>query len=157
MEFKSTGVCCFVGHRQIEVSEELIDRLSSIIEDLVLVRNVDTFIFGSKSLFNSLCYEQVNKIKEKHPHINRVYARAEYKEISVDYRNYLLSLYETTYYPSKAVGKAAYVERNRDMIDKSEFCVFYYNENNKPINRKSGTKLALDYAIRKKKKVIVLP
>ena len=67
--------------------------------------------------------------------------------------------YEDTYYPEHIIGsgRAAYVERNYEMIDKSKFCIVYYDEPNTPITRKSGTKIALDYAIKHKKEVIILP
>ncbi len=60
-----------------------------------------------------------------------------------------------------SAGKASYVERNYEMIDDSDFCVFYYNEAYLPPRRKrskrdlstyqpkSGTRLAYEYAIRK--------
>lgn len=53
-------------------------------------------------------------------------------------------------------GKAAYVERNCEMIDKSSFCVVYYNENYTPNrkNSKSGTKIAYDYAVKKHIQII---
>ena len=58
-------------------------------------------------------------------------------------------------------GKASYVERNREMIDDSDFCVFFYIEEYKPehdphrkTSGKSGTKMAYDYAVRKKKPII---
>ena len=38
------------------------------------------------------------------------------------------------------------------MIDESDICVFFYDNNS--FNKKSGTKLALDYAIKKNKFVI---
>ena len=67
--------------------------------------------------------------------------------------------YEDTYYPEHIIGsgRAAYVERNYEMIDKSKFCIVYYDEPNAPTTRKSGTKIALDYAIKHKKEVIILP
>jgi hypothetical protein len=72
--------------------------------------------------------------------------------------DYLLKSYEETYYPERIVGagKAAYVERNCEMINKSRFCVIYYREQNAPTTRKSGTKIALEYAIKLKKQVIVV-
>ena len=54
--------------------------------------------------------------------------------------------------------KASYVERNQDMINASDYCVFYYNPEYQPPKRKyskrgvsecqpkSGTSLACDYA-----------
>lgn len=61
--------CCFIGHREITENEELKNRLTVLIEGLIKKEKVDTFLFGSKSRFNSLCYEQVTNIKKKYPHI----------------------------------------------------------------------------------------
>lgn len=151
--------CCFLGHRETRHTEELEKQVYSIAQKLVLEENVDTFLFGSKSRFNSLCYEQVTKIKEKYPHIKRIYVRAEFPYIDENYKQYLLKSYEDTYYPPKAIGagRAAYVERNREMIDKSKFCVIYYQGSSLPEGRKSGTKVALEYARKKGKILYVLP
>ena len=63
-------------------------------------------------------------------------------------------------------GKAAYVERNCEMIDRSSVCIIYYNTGYAPPCRKnsrhdltdyqpkSGTKIAYDYARKKKVKVL---
>ena len=152
------NTCCFFGHRTINETEELKSKLIDIIERLIVDENVDTFLFGSKSRFNSLCLEVVTKIKEKHPHIKRIYVRAEYPYISECYKNYLLESYDDTYYPEKILnsGRAAYVERNYAIIDNSRFCIVYYDRQNAPTTRKSGTKIALDYAVKKQKNIIVL-
>jgi len=79
------------------------------------------------------------------------------------YEDSLLKHYEDTYFPEhmEKAGKASYVERNQEMINKSNFCIVYYDENYAPPRRKnskrdlfdyqpkSGTKVALDYAIKK--------
>ena len=150
------NTCCFFGHRTIKETEELKAKLIEIIEKLIVVKQVDTFLFGSKSRFNSLCLELVTQIKEKYPHIKRVYVRAEYPYISEHYKNYLLETYEDTYYPEKIMssGKASYVERNYEMIDNSQFCIVYYDEHSALTTRKSGTKIALDYAIKQCKMII---
>ena len=152
------NTCCFFGHRTINETEELKLKLNEIIEKLIVDENVDTFLFGSKSRFNSLCLELVTKIKEKHPHIKRVYVRAEYPDINEQYTNYLLESFEDTYYPEHIIGsgRAAYVERNYEMINKSHYCIVCYDESNFPTTRKSGTKIALDYAIKKQKHIIIL-
>ena len=155
MEIKT---CCFFGHRTINENEKLKTKLIDTIEKLIVDEKVDTFLFGSKSNFNSLSLKLVTKIKEKYPNIKRVYVRAEYPHISEHYKNYLLNNYEDTYYPEKIInsGRASYVERNYEMIDNSQFCIFYYDEQCTPTIRKSGTKIALDYAIKKNKKVIIV-
>lgn len=151
-----TKTCCFIGHRSINETEELKNKLTEIIERLIVEKQVDRFLFGSKSRFNSLCYETVTKLKEKYPHIKRVYVRAEYPYILDDYKNYLLAAYEDTYYPKTIIGagKATYIKRNFEMIEESRFCIVYYNELNSPTTRKSGTKIAMDYATKKDKKII---
>ena len=153
------NTCCFFGHRTINETSELKSKLVEIIEKLIVDEKVDTFLFGSKSRFNSLCLELVTEIKEKYPHIKRVYVRAEYPYISEHYKEYLLESYEDTYYPEHIIcsGRAAYVERNYEMINKSKFCIVYFDEPNAPTTRKSGTKIALDYAAKKGKQITVLP
>ena len=155
--------CCFFGHRKIDETEELKNALYGIIEDLIINEKVDTFLFGSKSEFDKQCLKIVTALKEKYPHIKRIYVRAEYQYINDSYRNYLLESYEDTYYPHhiERSGKAAYVERNCEMINNSKFCVVYYDENYLPPRRrnskralvdyqpKSGTKIAYEYAIKK--------
>ena len=156
---KELYTCCFFGHRTINETAEQKSKLIEIIEKLIVDENVDIFLFGSKSRFNSLCLELVTEIKEKYPHIKRIYVRAEYPDINEQYTNYLLESYEDTYYPEHIIGsgRAAYVERNYEMIDNSHYCIVYYDEPNAPTTRKSGTKIALDYAIKRKKEVIILP
>lgn len=154
-----TNTCCFIGHRTIEETQELKTTLYETIERLITNEKIDTFLFGSKSQFNDLCLALVTEIKEKYPQIKRVYVRAEYPYINDDYNNYLLTYYEDTYYPPKATnaGKASYIQRNFEMIEKSRFCLIYYDEEAIPNNRKSGTKIALDYAKKQNKNIILFP
>ena len=154
-----TNTCCIFGHRTITETEELKSQLCEIIEKLIVDENVDTFLFGSKSRFDSLCLELVTTINEKYPYIKRIYVRAEFPVISDEYKAYLLESYEDTYYPEKVIGagRAAYVERNCEMIDNSQFCIVYYNESNTPTARKSGTRIALDYAMKQGKRILKLP
>ena len=167
MEDLNNKRCCFVGHRKIEITSELEMKVHDEIENLINY-GVDTFYFGSKSEFNSLCYKMVSKLKEKYPHINRVYVRSEFPDISNDYTEYILKSYENTYYPDKIrnSGRSSYVERNQHMIDLCEYCMVYYIEGYLPPKRrnsrkdltdyqpKSGTQIAYDYAVHKMKTVI---
>ena len=40
--------CCFFGHRKIDETAELKDKLCGIIENLIINENVDTFFSGAK-------------------------------------------------------------------------------------------------------------
>ena len=164
--------CTFIGHRKIEKTDELIKRISEVIENLIVNENVDTFYFGSKSQFDGLCYVIVSELKEKYNHIKRIYVRAEFEYIdgegSRPYREGLMERYEDTYYPEHMsnAGKAAYVERNQEMIKKSDVCIFYYKEDYQPPRRRngkrdlfdyqprSGTRIAYEFAEQKKKMII---
>lgn len=168
LNFDKERCCCFFGHRKIEETSELRNKVYIVIEELIKDYEVYTFFFGSKSEFDDICFNIVSELKEKYSHIQRIYVRSAFADIDEDYSNYLLEMYEGTYFPEKIrrSGKASYVERNREMIDKSKFCVVYYDENYLPPRRrnsrrdfadyqpKSGTKLAYDYAQQKGLKII---
>ena len=158
---------CFIGHKNIDKSEELICVLTEVVITLIR-KGVNTFLFGSMSEFNNLSWEVVTRLKIEYPYIKRIYVRSSYQDIDKDYEEYLLKFYEETYFPEKVenAGKYSYVERNFEMIDNAAYCVFYYNENYIPLKkqskcnlskkRNSGTKIAYQYAIRKKKTIINL-
>ncbi len=154
-----THTCCFIGHRTINETDELRTELTETIEKLITDEKVDTFLFGSQSKFDRLCLELVTKLKEKYPNVKRIYVRAEFPYINDDYLTYLLKSYDETYYPEKLLGagRAAYVERNCHMIDRSRFCMIYYDEQRAPATRKSGTKIALNYAIQKGRVILPFP
>lgn len=147
--------CCFVGHRKILETAELKIKLYEIIEKLILDNEVERFLFGSKSDFDKLCLSVVTELKDKYPHIKRIYVRAEFPYIDDEYKAYLLESYEDTYFSEKILnaGKAVYIKRNYEMIDKSDFCIIYYNKNYSPQRKSksssSGTKIAYEYACKK--------
>ena len=168
MRNESMKKCCFFGHRKINKTDELVNKLTEAIEKLIVENSVETFLFGSKSQFDDLCYKIVSELKEKHTHIKRVYVRSSFADADESYLKYLLEFYEETYFPEKIrkAGKASYVERNQEMIDKSDYCICYYDENYQPPMRKrcnrattsyqpkSGSKIAYDYAMKKKINII---
>ena len=97
-----------------------------------------------------------------------VFRRSAFQHIPDWYKDSLLQHYEDTYFPEhmENAGRASYVERNQEMINHSKFCVVYYDENYLPPRRKnsrrdlfdyqpkSGTAVAYNYAVRKKKEII---
>lgn len=178
----SANKCSFFGHRNVEMTEELYNKVKIIVEDLILNHGVSDFLFGSRSNFNDICHKVVSDLKNKYPQIKRVtytcrsefcvletdrekleklYSKAEKKEVR------FLGFEQERHYKSKFTsGRASYVERNYAMINDGDFCVFYYDENYQPEMRKyskrsvgyyqpkSGTKLAYDYARQRGKKVL---
>lgn len=169
METKKNA-CCVFGHRKITDEAELKVKLTEIMENLIVSENVSTFFLGSRSQFDSLCCDVLCQLKGKYPHIHRVYVRAEYPVIGPDYEQYLLRWYDETYFPKIAenANRAVYLERNYEMIDRSDICIVYYKEEYLPPKRKqsrqnissyqpkSGTSLAYRYAVQKKCRIINL-
>lgn len=151
--------CCFIGHRRIKHKKELASRLRDNICYL-LEQGVATFLFGDHSEFNMLCYEVVSELREVYPKIRRIHYRTDYPDADAYTMQFLLDGYEDSICPDgvAAAGKAAYVERNQAMIQASDFCVFYFNNEYLPASRKeskkaitsyqpkSGTGVAFDYA-----------
>ena len=163
-------IATFIGHRKIKNSALLTEQIKQTVLNLIDKKQVDTFLFGSRSAFDNLCLETVTEIKQLRSHINRIYVGAAYPYIDTAYESYLLKFYDATYIPDKIenAGKAVYVERNEYMIDKADVCIFYYNENYQPplkpatgkciisFQPKSGTRIAYEYAVKKQKEIVNL-
>lgn len=157
----------FIGHRKIEITNELIVSLKATIIKLITL-GATNFLFGSKSQFNDLCYSITVELKKTFSNIKIIYVRAEFENINQHYTNYLLQSYDETYFPSEVIGagRLSYIIRNKTMIDKSDYVVMYYNSNYVPQNKKirknlnnlsnSGTHIAYQYAKSKNKKIINL-
>ena len=170
--------CCFIGHRKIEINDDLKREIYNFIENLITKENVDTFLFGSRSEFNDLCCVLVNDLKAKYPNIKKIAYTCKSETVFVESdRDLWTSVYN--YLGEKGLNfitfdkeikiegnfKSSYIARNYKMIDDSDFCVFYYDKNyevqlkinnkNNFINKKSnsGTMLAYKYA-RKHNKII---
>lgn len=90
MKVNKLNTCCFIGHRKIKVTDELVCHLEEIIKSLIVTEKVDTFLFGSRSEFNELCLNIVTNLKKKYSHIKRIYVRAEFPYIDDVYKSYLL-------------------------------------------------------------------
>ena len=64
--------CCFIGHREIEITDELVLFLRHILEMLIEDEGVRTFAFGSRSEFNDLCHCLVTNLQKDFCGIERV-------------------------------------------------------------------------------------
>ena len=165
--------CCFIGHRTVKDAKEVQRRVRETIRLLVEERGVTRFLFGSKSHFDTICHDEVTKLQKEYPQIKRIaftckseYAcKPEEKEgleriaSEVANKEITLKAYEESQRSPRLyeAGKASYVERNEDMINASDYCVFYYDASYLPPLRKqskdgsfyqpkSGTRVAFDYA-----------
>ena len=174
----------FIGHRTVVDATQVKIRLIEVIERLI-ADGADTFLFGSRSEFDRLCWEVVTELQAQHPNITRVSYNAPHESAitSKEERQHLeqifskltggdvhLADYDSAVNSRKSMNatKDAYIMRNQEMIDNSDVCVFYYNKDYLPPRRKqskrsvldyqpqSGTAVAFEYAKRKKKTIINL-
>lgn len=65
-------IATFIGHRKIQNCEILTTRLKETIMRLIDDKQVDTFLFGSRSAFDDLCLETITEIQQIRPHIKRI-------------------------------------------------------------------------------------
>ena len=179
--FMSGKSCCFIGHRNVEDTEELQHKIRETVEKLINDEGVTLFLFGSRSDFDSICHGIVTDLQEIYPNIKRTaytcrHETATVKEDKAEKERIWSSIlkqsvhikdYDAEYeHPTKyTCGKASYAERNQAMINDSDFCVFYFDETYKPPRRKhgkhdladyqpkSGTAIAYAYAVQKKKRI----
>ncbi len=172
--------CSIIGHRKIEESNKVTLLTKRKIFMFITNYNVNTFLFGSRSDFNSICYEIITNIKKTYPNIKRIcysckneYVICSEKEKTqlesmlrkVIHKETSLMIFEEEFeFKSKyTAGKTSYIARNKAMIDDSDYCLFYFDENYKPPTYRyanatkqtnSGTKIAYNYARQKNKKIV---
>ena len=173
---------CFIGHRKVENKEKVFEEVKRVVKDLIKQEGVLEFLFGSNSEFDSICYEVVTSFMSSVPSIRRIRYTCisescvlESERISLEKKFssvlgeeiHLRGFEEEVHHKTRLVaGRASYIERNKAMIDDSDLCVFYYNENYKVppkkqtqkdlvhYHPKSGTRLSYTYAKSKNKKLI---
>lgn len=149
--------CCIIGHRDFEKSKELELKVKKIVAELIEKENITNFLFGSNSKFTDFCCDIITEYKNNYPNIQRIFIRAEYPIISDSYYNYLKTFYDDSYFYSEKLlnNKFSYIRRDKFMVDKSDFCLFYFNPNYKPKTKtRSGTCMAYEYALKKHKFII---
>ncbi len=72
-------IVCFIGHRNIDNAEQIECRLKNTITNLVL-NGADTFIFGSRSDFNYICWSVVTELQEQFSNIKRIKYNTQHEE-----------------------------------------------------------------------------
>ena len=165
------SVCAFFGHREIFGDVNVLyNKVKKVVERLI-IQGCSTFLFGSKSSFNDLCYNVVTNLKYKYPHISRtMYTCFHELAIKQEEKIYIEKMKDTIVENSRikffddsknineAKGKMSYIIRNRRMIDDSQYCIFYYLEDYLVIKgrKTSGTEIALNYAKKNNKQIIII-
>ncbi len=77
---------CFIGHRNCKLTAKQTQYLLDIVTSLI-IDGADTFLFGSRSSFDDVCWEIVSELKSVFSNIKRIYVRAEFPYASEAYLN----------------------------------------------------------------------
>lgn len=172
---------CFIGHRTIDNAEQIKNKLHHTITTLI-ENGADTFLFGSRSDFDALCHRVVTELQEQFPNLKRICYNTQHETVFISkeerksYEQFFSHMVKhevhfTDYEESVSskisinANKNTYIMRNKEMIDNSDVCVFYFNKDYLPPKRKtsnkflpdhqpkSGTSIAFAYAMRSKKQI----
>ena len=162
--------------RNIKLTGALAQKIHDCVECLILNCGVDTFLFGTLNTFDRFCLKIVSEFKKQYPKIKKIAytCRNEKYTLESEIRSLKTSnlmksqmkniAFDEIYdYEDKYnSGKGDYVERNKAMIDDSDYCLFYYDKNyslpiikkgDKLCQVKSGTAIAYKYANSKNKAI----
>jgi len=173
-------VVSFTGHRPNELfgtydlnnpkAKMLATKMLQVIEELIETEGASHFISGGALGTDQIAFICVNKLKQKYPHIKNILAipfrnqdsnwkgeqdKKRYEKIK-SLADDVVFVDEIDYYnKDKSVEVGAFSNkkmqlRNMYMVDQSQIVVAVYN------GQKSGTQNCVNYAERKKKKIIVM-
>lgn len=136
-------VVTFCGHKEITGSDELHDRLLSVLRDLIS-EGADSFLLGGYGAFDGLAASAVCELQAEFPHIHSTLVLP-----YID-RCFNTELYNDSVYPplENVPRRFAISRRNEWMVDQADVIVAFVTHG------WGGAAATLRYAERKKKRVI---
>ena len=121
---ENNKTCCFFGHR--EVTHNIRDRLTAIIEKLITEDGVTEFYVGHQGQFDSMVYSVLKELKAKYPQFRYTVVLAYMPD------EHIKELYgEDTLFPDgleNVPKKFAISKRNDWMIQQSSYVVCYVHK-----------------------------
>lgn len=145
--------CSCFGHKQIEITNKLKDKLYILFENLIKQKNVRYFYFGGFGEFDELCHSIISELKAKYKFINRIFCLSDPRHLNrnkrptwikdEDYENITYLYLDYDYWYTRIYY------RNLEIINRSDYVIFYVNQCGS-----SGAYKALKYAEKKKKQII---
>ena len=113
--------CCFFGHR--EVTHNIREKLTAIIESLITEDNVTEFYVGHQGQFDNMAYSVLKELKSNYQHIRYTVVLAYMPD------SYIKEVYgEDTLFPNgmeSVPRRFAISKRNDWMIQHSDYAVCY--------------------------------
>lgn len=145
-----------IGHHKIAITTDLVERVTKVIKNLIESEGADTFLFGSRSDFDDLCYDIITELRYKYTYLKRIYVRSEYRNLDYEEMKHMLARYEDTFFSDKVdeAGRPSYVVRNEVLVLMCDVLIVYCSPDCFRTRAGSGTKTAIKYAQKKNKRII---
>ncbi len=122
---KRKKVCSIWGHK--EANPEKKEDIEKLLTYLVLNKDVEIFLFFDFNKFSFLCYDVINKVKQKYPNVKRVFISSDQTVSRIGYKiehfifdNYIFKL-----------DKINYSFKDYEIVMKSDFLLIQLVENGK--------------------------
>ena len=124
----------FFGHRFVNNAIYIERRIENLIKELLSTNEYVEFLVGRNGEFDLLVASVIERLKKEFRDDNcshilvLPYYTAEYRDNQEAFNSYYddVDIYESS---STAHFKSAFQKRNREMIDRSDLCVFYIDRN----------------------------
>lgn len=140
-------ICCFAGHSQLIDTENIYEKLLSVIENLVTSENVSEFWVGNYGDFDRLCAEAVRELAAKYPEIKLCLIVPYLTVKTNEYRKMYYEKYDDIIVADmseKTPEKVKIIKANQYMVENSRFLVCYVKRSF------GGAAKTLEYAEKKK-------
>lgn len=143
----SVYTVCFFGHRKVDNFQSAEQEVESIIENLLREHEYVEFLVGRDGEFDQIVSSAVLRCKKRMDLANcsltwvMPYPKADFVNNQDSYHSYYDSV-EVCEKSAHTHPKAAIQIRNKDIVDRSDLCVFYVNRNN------GGAYQTLRYAVK---------
>ncbi len=150
-------VCCFTGHRNIDgTTLQALSQLLDNVLDRLIADGVTVFRTGGAVGFDTLAALKILERRAICPSISLelwLPCRNQtdgWGERSREYYDYILSKADRVEYVREHYVKGCMLERNRHLVDGSQFCIGYC------VSERGGSAYTLNYAKKKGVRVINL-
>ncbi len=150
-------ICCFTGHRHIDLPKLalLAEELDRVL-DILIRGQVKTFRTGGAMGFDTLAALKVLEKKEQNPALSLELClpckdqTKGWNDRNQEAYDYILGRADKIIYLHEAYTKSCMLERNRYMVDGANYCIGYCT------SQKGGTAYTMQYAQKKGLQVINL-
>lgn len=150
-----TLTVCFFGHRNIDGFRRVSELVEQTIDRFLYENNFVEFLVGRDGDFDQIVSSAIVKAKRDYgtgsfTHtLVLPYMKADYKNNIATFEDYYDEI-EICDQSEKAYPKAAIQIRNRFLVDRSDYCVFYVE------HKEGGAWQTMRYALKQEKRIVNL-